>query len=123
MTPNPLILCIARARLARAFFAALLLCGAGIAARATADDGERGPATPPADCVKASSEARYAAYAYDHIVTLENTCEKPMVCEVTTDVNPTPATVELAKGETKSVLTYRGSPAREFKAKSDCKAQ
>jgi len=123
MDPNPLILTIARARMARSFAAALLLCAAGIVASASADDSERGPAPAPKDCVKMSSEARYAAYGYDHIVTLENTCEKAMVCEVTTDVNPTAATVELAKGETKSVLTYRGSPASEFKPKTDCKAQ
>jgi hypothetical protein len=88
----------------------------------SADDGERGP-KPAGDCVKVTSEARYAAYGYDHIVTLENTCDGAMRCEVSTDVNPTPATVELAKGETKSVLTFRGSPASEFKAKAECKPQ
>jgi hypothetical protein len=123
MKPDPMLLGIARARLARSFCAAVLLCVVGVGAGASADDSERGPAPPRGDCVKVSSEARYAAYGFDHIVTLENTCDTAMRCEVTTDVNPTPTTVELAKGETKSVLTYRGSPASEFKAKADCKAQ
>lgn len=90
--------------------------------RANAEDGERGPA-PSKECVKVSSEARYSAYAYDHIVTLDNTCDTAMRCEVSSDVNPTPASVDLAKGETKSVLTYRGSPSREFKAQVACRAQ
>ena len=90
--------------------------------RASAEDGERGPA-PSKECVKVSSEARYSAYAYDHIVTLDNTCDTAMRCEVSSDVNPTPASVDLAKGETKSVLTYRGSPASEFKAQVVCRAQ
>src|SRR5687768_1456662 len=94
---------------------------AGGSQRAVAADGERGPA--PGNCVKVSTEARYAAYAYDHVVTLESGCDQAMRCEVSTDVNPTPTTVELARGETKSVLTYRGSPAREFKANVECRAQ
>jgi hypothetical protein len=99
---------------------ALCLTAAG-ARRAFAADGERSPV--PGNCVKVSTEARYAAYAYDHVVTLESGCDQAMRCEVSTDVNPTPSTVELARGETKSVLTYRGSPAREFKANVECKAQ
>ena len=122
MNLAPMTFAIARARNARALCFALLLAGASVCAHVSADDGERGP-PPAADCVKVSSEARYVAYGYDHVVTLENTCEKAMRCEVSTDVNPTPATVELATGETKSVLTYRGSPASEFKAKADCTAQ
>jgi hypothetical protein len=121
MNLTPMTIAIARARNARAFCFALLLVGAGLCANVSADDGERVP--PATDCVKVSSEARYVAYGYDHIVTLENTCEKAMRCEVSSDVNPTPASVELATGETKSVLTYRGSPASQFKPKADCKAQ
>src|SRR5690242_14572650 len=76
---------------------------------ARAADGEEGPPSP-AKCVKVRTEARYGAYGYDHVVELENTCDKAMTCDVATDVNPTPASVDLAAGETKSVLTYRGSP-------------
>jgi hypothetical protein len=89
---------------------------------ARAADGEEGP-PKPAKCVNVRTEARYAAYGYDHVVELENTCDKAMRCDVSTDVNPTPASVDLAIGETKSVLTYRGSPASEFKAQVECKQQ
>jgi hypothetical protein len=89
---------------------------------ARAADGEEGPPNP-AKCVKVRTSARYVAYGYDHVVELENTCNKAMSCAVSTDANPTPASVDLAIGETKSVLTYRGSPASEFTAQVDCKQQ
>lgn len=100
-----------------------LLCFA--AGEVAADDGERGRPAPqqPKECVKVSTEARYAAYGYDHLVDVTNGCDKAMTCDVSTNVNPTPTTVEVAVGETKTVLTYRGSPAREFSAKVDCKPQ
>lgn len=98
----------------------VVLATPGTGARAA--DGEDGPPNP-GKCVKVRTSARYVAYGYDHVVELENTCNKAMSCDVSTDANPTPATVELAIGETKSVLTYRGSPASEFTAKVDCKQQ
>ena len=118
-TPNGLR--SARATVLRIAASALIACLACAPAIAGADDGERAP--KPATCVKVHTEARYVPYGYDHIVELENTCDKAMVCDVSTDVNPTPTTVELAAGETKSTLTYRGSPASEFKAQVDCKEQ
>jgi hypothetical protein len=39
---------------------------------------------------------------------------------VKTDVNPDAATVDLDPGETKSVVTWRGSPARVFKPDVKC---
>src|SRR5262245_12735354 len=92
---------------------ASLLALLAISAIATADDGEEGP--NPAKCVKVTMSSRYVAYGYDHVVDLNNTCDKAMRCDVSTDVNPTPSSVDLAPGEAKSVLTYRGSPASEFK--------
>ena len=111
-----------RSLAARLAVASLLVALAIPGAVARAADGEEGPPNP-AKCVKVRTEARYAAYGYDHVVELENTCDKAMTCDVSTDVNPTPASVDLAAGETKSVLTYRGSPASEFKAQVDCKQQ
>jgi hypothetical protein len=97
---------------------ATLACPAAIAAAGEGDD-----APNPAACVKVRTEARYVPYGYDHIVELENTCGRAMRCDVASNVNPTPTSVDLATGETKSVLTYRGSPASEFTAQVDCKQQ
>ena len=71
-------------------------------------------------CVDVKSEASFASVGYDHIVTLKSACKKHMSCSVKTDVNPDAAIVELDPGETKSVVTWRGSPAREFTPEVTC---
>lgn len=68
-------------------------------------------ATP---CVIARAEARWAAYGYNHIVHLENTCVEAHTCTVATDVNPAPQTVDVPGNGAVEVLTFRGSPARVF---------
>jgi hypothetical protein len=45
-----------------------------------------------------------------------------MRCEVKTNANPKPTTVDVPRGEKRSVMTFRGSPAREFQADVSCKA-
>jgi hypothetical protein len=74
----------------------------------------------PGGCVDVSTEASFASVGYDHIVTLKCACKKTMACSVKTNVNPDPASVTLAPGETESVTTWRGSPAREFTADVTC---
>jgi hypothetical protein len=88
---------------------------------ALADDGERGKPRED-ECMKVDTEARYGAYGYDHIVHLENRCKTDMRCEVKTNANPKPTTVDVPRGEKRSVMTFRGSPAREFQADVDCNA-
>jgi len=84
-------------------------------------DPDAGDARPPhPECVHVRTEARYVAYGYDHIVEIENECEKAMLCTVMTDVNPQTTSVNVAAGQTRSVTTFRGSPAREFKATVLC---
>jgi len=95
------------------------LCLGGLAALATAQDPAKGP-KKPGGCVDVSTEASFASVGYDHIVTLKSACKKPMLCTVKTDVNPDPASVRLEPGESQSVVTWRGSPAREFKADVSC---
>lgn len=68
----------------------------------------------PGGCVDVSTEASFASVGYDHIVTLTSGCKKVMACTVKTDVNPEPASVQLEPGESQSVVTWRGSPARVF---------
>jgi hypothetical protein len=68
------------------------------------------------------TEALYIAYGYDHHVHLTNGCDKAARCEVTTNSNPQPTTVTLAKGEHQDVVMFRGSPASAVNAKVKCKA-
>ncbi len=73
------------------------------------------------NCVKWTKEARFVGMAYNHLVHLHNRCKKSMICEVTTDVNPKPTKTVLTSDAKTTILTFRGSPAREFEAKVTCK--
>lgn len=84
---------------------------------------ERSAPTGNPDCVHVRTEARYIPYGYDHIVEVENTCDKAVSCSITTDVNPTSTQLSVPAKQTRSVTTFRGSPAREFKAEVSCKEQ
>jgi hypothetical protein len=74
----------------------------------------------PGGCVDVTSDASFASVGYDHIVTLKSGCRKTVTCTVKTDVNPDAASVQLDPGESQSVVTWRGSPARVFKADVSC---
>lgn len=78
------------------------------------------PAPLPA-CVGVKTESRYAAYGYNHIVTLTSGCSQPASCTVATDVNPTPQTIELPSKSTIEVTTFLGAAASTFTAKVTCK--
>jgi hypothetical protein len=72
-------------------------------------------------CIRVRAEARYAALAYNHIVHLTNMCDAAQVCTVTTNVNPTPIEAAVPGHREVEVLTFRGSPAREFTPTVTCK--
>ncbi len=79
------------------------------------------PAVPTqAGCVNVTSEARYRNYGHDHVVRLESACAEVQACQVSTDVNPTVRRVTVAPDAAIEVLTFRGSPAREFRATVNC---
>lgn len=84
--------------------------------------GQAKPPAPPAavDCVDVRGEARYAGLGYDHLVHLTSRCTQRVGCKVKTDVNPEAQAVEVAPSETKTVITWRGSPAREFAPDVSC---
>ncbi|HKP64047.1 MAG TPA: hypothetical protein VJV78_45240 [Polyangiales bacterium] len=78
------------------------------------------PSAAPVSCVDVSQDAPYAGLGYDHIVKLTNNCKKPVSCSVKTDVNPKAQQVNLAVGEKKSIVTWRGSPAYAFTPDVTC---
>ena len=83
------------------------------------------PATSPAadslpDCIRVWGEARYRNFGYDHIVHVSNKCSTTALCDVFTDVNPTRSRVMVPAGQEVEVLTFRGSPAREFVPHAEC---
>jgi hypothetical protein len=75
-----------------------------------------------AACTQATSSVISEAFGYKHVVTLRNSCDKPVECQVWTDVDPTPRQVVRAeKGESVEIITRIGSPATEFKAFKECR--
>ena len=97
----------------------VLLVLASSTAGALAQAGLEVTGTRP-QCVAVRAEARMQAYGFDHFVAVRNGCAQPVVCTVTTSVNASPTAVQLAPGESRETLTWRGSPASVFTANVDC---
>ncbi len=82
---------------------------------------DKAPEKPLPECVSVEAFARYGAYGYDHVVTVNNDCDKTAQCEVSTDVAPEVIALTVRAHASESVVTYRGSPAYEFSAKVRCR--
>jgi hypothetical protein len=89
-----------------------------LASRPEGPDAGKPPPIPP--CVKVSSQAIFSGSGYDHVVTIANGCDRSADCDVGTDVSEETLSVEVPAGESRDVVTYRGSPASEFKASVKC---
>ena len=102
--------------------AALLTGLIALACSSARADGDKPAPAPqkPKDCVDVRGQASWASVGYDHVVTVTNSCKQAMRCSVKTNVNPDATTLDLEPGESKSVVTWRGSPAREFTPDVSC---
>lgn len=115
-----------QARLPKLLVVAVLAGVAGSLAAFASSEAHAAPPTPAQvklECVEYRTEASFASVGYDHLVHLTNKCDKAAACSVTTNVNPEPASVSLAPGEKQTIVTWRGSPAREFTASVNCLAR
>ena len=74
----------------------------------------------PQECARAEAIVRYGAQGYDHWVRVHNECEHAVLCDVSTDVNPSAETALVPAGGSRDVLTFRGSPARTFVPRLEC---
>jgi hypothetical protein len=77
------------------------------------------PQTPA--CIRSWPEVRYRNYAYDHVVHIGNACRVSARCAVSSDVSPEWIQVIVPAGEEIEVVTMRGSPAREFTPRLECR--
>jgi hypothetical protein len=82
---------------------------------------ERAAGSDPLVCVEFQPQVVFRNNGYDHIVHLRSRCERASVCSVATDVNPTAVDVAVPPREQVAVLTFRGSPAREFTPHVSCR--
>lgn len=78
-------------------------------------------AEPNLGCIDYRAEARYSGVGYDHLVHISNQCDRAATCDVSTNVNPDKVRVVVASKASETVLTWRGSPAREFTAAVSCR--
>ena len=106
--------------------AALASVFGGLAPGAQAEEPPPEKAPPPGaeklpKCVGVRGEARFSGYGYDHLVEIDNRCDKSVSCTVATDVNPQAQAVSVNSGEKRSVKTFSGSPASAFKPDVACK--
>jgi len=81
---------------------------------------DKNASTPSTSCATFKTEAAFVGLAYNHLVHIRNACAYAVSCRVKTDVNPKEETVVVPAGGHKTQLTFRGSPAREFKAHVTC---
>lgn len=72
------------------------------------------------ECIAVSKSTPYRGYGYAHIVTLRSSCERPLRCEVSTNVTPDRIHIEVEPGRSESVTTRIGSPASTFETLVSC---
>lgn len=101
------------------FLGVLVMVAGGLALLSTARAADRSDTSVA--CVSSWGESLYRNYGYDHIVHIQNRCQKTVLCRVTTNVNPDPVEGTVAPREERELLTFRGSPARDFVPKVDCR--
>lgn len=104
-----------RSRIAR------VTSGAGLAFLLAVIPGAASSPGPRPECLDFWAEARYRNYGYDHIVHIANRCAAPAICDVSTNVNPNVQRVMVPPKEEVEVLTFRGSPSREFIPAVECR--
>lgn len=105
---------------------AMPLADAGADVRADAERGSDArsdsdaPPPPVPACVKVQSQAIFSGSGYDHVVSIDNGCTKDADCQVSTDLATDSLSVSVPSGETRDLVTYRGSPSSEFTADVKC---
>ena len=60
---------------------------------------------------------------YNHVVTIDNRCDKAAACAVSSDVAPEPVQASVPARQQVAVVTLRGSPSPAFKPKLACSLQ
>lgn len=100
---------------------ALTVLGAALGGMALASSASAQNQVP--DCVTVRAIVRYGAGAYNHWVRVENGCERRVRCQIATNVNPDPIAATIDPGQNREVMTFMGSPAREFTPRVTCQQE
>jgi hypothetical protein len=100
----------------------MLVVAFGLTLASLAFAQERAPVEQEAPaCVTVRGEPRFQGYGQTHVVIVKNACGRHIVCEVYTDVDPSPRyTLVVAPGKTEEMVTRQGSPSSAFKPGYRC---
>jgi hypothetical protein len=71
-------------------------------------------------CVRWSQLTVSTSTGYNHVVAIENGCDKSVSCTVTTDVAPEAVRASVPSKGRVELTTFRGSPSRSFRAAVTC---
>jgi hypothetical protein len=71
-------------------------------------------------CVHWSGITVATAVGYNHVVRIDNACDRAATCTVSTDVAPTPIQAAVPPKQRVELVTFRRSPAYTFKARASC---
>ncbi len=71
-------------------------------------------------CIKWWGQTVQTAVGNNHVVTIQNNCERQASCVVSTDVAPAPIQASVPAKQRTELVTFRGSPAFVFKPTVEC---
>jgi len=74
-------------------------------------------------CVKWGPLVVSTPTGYNHVVWIDNACDAPAACSISTDIAPDPVSATVPAKQKVELTTFRGSPSYEFKAKVSCKLE
>ncbi len=77
--------------------------------------------TPP--CIRFWGQVVSTAAGHNHVVGIQNSCDSPALCTVSTDVAPDPIQATVPAKQKIELTTFRGSPASTFTPKVECTLQ
>lgn len=78
------------------------------------------PSVDAPECVTIRAWSRSDGVGFTHVVTVQNLCPGTIRCELGSDADPTPQSVELRPGESRDVVTRVASPAPGVSARGRC---
>ena len=74
-------------------------------------------------CVRWWGQPVSTATGYNHVVGIENGCDRPVACVISTNVAPDPITASVPAKQKIELVTFRGSPSSAFTPKVECTLQ
>lgn len=74
-------------------------------------------------CIRWRAQPVATGAGYNHVVTIENGCDEPAACVISTDVAPDPIQATVPAKQKVELTTFRGSPASTFKPRVECTVQ